>query len=505
MNRQQTTLPEILFNGKANQTAVMVAGDGAAVTYEQLRQQVEAFAEELKKFGIKDGDRIGIALPNGIEMIVSFLAATLVGTAAPLNPGYKREEFRFFLEDTRASVLIVPETGAEDARAAAEDRTAIIAVNIDQGGQVLLNSNLSRTPARPPVSPDADDVALVLHTSGTTSRPKRVPLAHRNLLESTYNVAETYKLSADDVSLCVMPLFHVHGLVASTLATLATGGTVVIVPRFNPLAFWKTVRDHRVSWFSAVPTIHQLLLSRNRGGERPSGAEQLRFIRSCSAPLSASLMNELESSFGVPVIEAYGMTEAAHQMASNPLPPGDRKPGSVGRETGLRITILDESGQQVTGQGRGEVAIKGPSVFGGYEENPEANAASFSNGWFRTGDEGYLDGDGYLVLAGRIKELINRGGEKISPHEIDEALLAHPAVAQAVCFGVPDRIYGEEVEAAVVLSSGVTEGVLRAHCASLLADFKCPKAIHIVEAIPRTATGKIQRRSIAAEIQKVRE
>lgn len=505
MTRNQGSLPEILDNGNASKTAVLVAGDGTKITYEQLRQQVESFAEELKRSGIKDGDRIGIALPNGIEMIVSFLAATLVGTAAPLNPEYKRDEFRFFLEDTRASVLIVPRTGAEDAKAGAEGMTSIIAVGVHSGGRVLMESNLARTPAGPPVPPDPDDVALVLHTSGTTSRPKRVPLAHRNLVKSTYNVAETYKLSADDVSLCVMPLFHVHGLVASTLATLATGGTVVIAPRFNPLAFWKTVRDHRVTWFSAVPTIHQLLLSRNRGGERPSGAEQLRFIRSCSAPLSAALMEELESSFGVPVIEAYGMTEAAHQMASNPLPPGDRKPGSVGRETGLRIAILDESGQQVMGQGRGEVSIKGPSVFGGYEENPEANAASFSNGWFRTGDEGYLDGDGYLVLAGRIKELINRGGEKISPHEIDEALLTHPAVAQAVCFGVPNRIYGEEVEAAVVLGSAVTEGMLRAHCASRLADFKCPKAIHIVEAIPRTATGKIQRRSIAAEIAKLRD
>jgi acyl-CoA synthetase (AMP-forming)/AMP-acid ligase II len=297
-----------------------------------------------------------------------------------------------------------------------------------------------------------------------------------------------------------MPLFHVHGLVASVLATLLAGGTVLAPPRFNPLSFWSTVKDYRASWYSAVPTIHQVLLARAKAGAPPAGAEHLRFIRSCSAALPPRMMADLEERLGVPVLEAYGMTEAAHQMASNPLPPEVRKPGSVGRGTEVALAILNEAGQPLPPGVPGEVAIKGPNVFRGYEHNPEANAASFTQGWFRTGDQGYLDGEGYLTLTGRIKELINRGGEKISPREIDEALLAHPAVAEAVCFGIPDRVYGEEVAAAVVLKGSATEAELMAHCRASLADFKCPKVIYLVAAIPRTDTGKIQRRHVAAKI-----
>jgi acyl-CoA synthetase (AMP-forming)/AMP-acid ligase II len=212
------------------------------------------------------------------------------------------------------------------------------------------------------------------------------------------------------------------------------------------------------------------------------------------------MMAEGEEKFGVPMLEAYGMTEAAHQMASNPLPPGTRKPGSVGCGTSVHIAVLNKAGDLLPAGATGEVSIKGPNVFGGYEGNPEANASSFSNGWFRTGDQGHIDTEGYLTLVGRIKELINRGGEKISPREIDEVLLAHPAVAEAVCFGIEDRVYGEEVAAAVVLSAAATEAELISHCRSSLADFKCPKVIYILEAIPRTATGKIQRRNVAAEI-----
>src|SRR5207248_6343644 len=260
-----------------------------------------------------------------------------------------------------------------------------------------------------------------------------------------------------------MPLFHVHGLVASTLATFATGGTVVVPAKFNPLSFWSTVREQGATWYSAVPTIHQVLLSRAKG-VRPSGAEQLRFIRSCSAALAPQVMTDLESTFGAPVLEAYGMTEAAHQMASNPLPPAERKPGSVGRGTDVRISIMDTSGRHLPAGERGEVVIKGPNVIRGYENNPDANASSFTDGWFRTGDQGVLDANGYLTLVGRLKELINRGGEKISPREIDEALLTHPAVAEAVCFGVPDTKYGEEVAAAVVLRREASVADLLAHC-----------------------------------------
>jgi acyl-CoA synthetase (AMP-forming)/AMP-acid ligase II len=489
---------DLLNNGDASHAAIIIP-QGPTLTYAQMQSQVADLVKKLGACGLGKSDRIAMALTNGLEVVASFLAASTVGTAAPLNPAYTRDEFKFYLEDTSARALILPLSGADEARAAAnETNVAVINCEIDDGGRVRFSTEAS-LPESPDDRNNEEDIALILHTSGTTSRPKRVPLAHQNLLTSARNVAETYQLTAEDVSLCVMPLFHVHGLVASTLATFATGGTVVVPPKFNPLSFWSTVREHRATWYSAVPTIHQVLVSRSKGN-RPPGAEQLRFIRSCSASLAPQLMSDMEAAFGVPVLEAYGMTEAAHQMASNPLPPAARKPGSVGCGTNVEIAILDEAGNQLARETVGEVSIKGPNVFAGYEGNAEANAESFSNGWFRTGDQGQLDSEGYVTLVGRIKELINRGGEKISPREIDETLLAHPAVAEACCFGIPDRVYGESVAAAVVLKDTATEKELIRHCRSLLSDFKCPTTIYIMDAIPRTATGKIQRRNVAAAI-----
>src|SRR5205809_1238204 len=337
-------LLDLLEKGDSAHAAITIAGNGPAVSYARLRQQVDALARKLNQFGLGRGVRIAIALPNGLEVIASFLAAATVGTAAPLNPAYTRDEFKFYLDDTSAGALIVPRTGADEARGAAGNDVLIIESELDSEGQVQLSSASNVGPSSPPDHPNVDDIALILHTSGTTSRPKRVPLSHANLLTSARNVAKTYQLTSADVSLCVMPLFHVHGLVASTLATLSTGGSVVVPTKFNPLSFWPTVREHRVTWYSAVPTIHQVLLSRARGS-RPSGSEQLRFIRSCSAALAPQTMADIEERFGVPILEAYGMTEAAHQMASNPLPPGARKAGSVGRGTAVEIAILDKNGE----------------------------------------------------------------------------------------------------------------------------------------------------------------
>jgi acyl-CoA synthetase (AMP-forming)/AMP-acid ligase II len=372
----------------------------------------------------------------------------------------------------------------------------VLAVDLDAEGRVTVNG---KTGGLPYAAPEVGDVALILHTSGSTGRPKRVPLTHANLTISAHNVARTYDLSPSDVSLCVMPLFHVHGLVASTLATLATGGTVVVPAKFSPLSFWRVARDTGATWYSAVPTIHQLLLARAEPGSRPAGAEKLRFVRSCSAALPPPVMAGLEEAFGAPVLEAYGMTEAAHQMASNPLPPAARKPGSVGPGTKVGISIRDEHGNVLAAGERGEVCISGPNVVSGYENNPEANATAFFGEWFRTGDQGTLDEHGYLTLTGRLKEMINRGGEKISPREIDEVLLAHPAIAEAVAFGTAHQTWGEEVAAAVVLRDGAAakEAEILAFCRERLADFKRPKQIFITEAIPRTATGKIQRRVVA--------
>ncbi len=472
-------------------TAIVLPEQEARISYGELCRLVEGLVERLGQMGIGPGDRIGIALPNGLPMLVAFLAAATAGTAAPLNPAYKEDEFRFYLDDTNAKVLILPPTGAEEARRAAGDRVPVFSLDME---------TLQSASGKMATSPSIEDVALILHTSGSTGRPKRVPLSHRNLSISAQNIAAHYALASADVAMCVMPLFHVHGLVASTLATLTTGGTMVVPGKFNPLSFWRTAKDYGVTWYSAVPTIHQLLLARaDAKAGRAAGAGRLRFIRSCSAALPPQVMRDLEDAFGAPVLEAYGMTEAAHQMASNPLPPGERRGGSVGVGTNVRISIMDAQGTHLAAGEHGEVVIQGPNVITGYENNPDANASSFTNGWFRTGDQGVLDDKGYLTLVARIKELINRGGEKISPREIDEVLLTHPAVAEVVCFGVPHPMWGEEVEAVVVVRDGdaVTSADILAFCRERLSDFKRPRQIHIANTIPRTATGKIQRGVVA--------
>src|SRR5580704_11428066 len=490
------TLADVLHAAPAQNTAIILPDANIRLTYAQLREQVMTMADTLTGLGIGPGDRVATVLSNGLPAIVSFLAASIAGTAAPLNPGYRHDEFAFFLEDTSAKILLCPADGAPDARKAAEGKVPVHSLEMDAGGFVSIQG---ACPKGQSAAPAPNDIALVLHTSGSTGRPKRVPIRHRNLAASAHNIVDHYQLSPSDVALCAMPLFHVHGLVASTISTLLSGGTVVVPTKFNPLSFWRTVRDHNVPWYSAVPTIHHLLLSR-AGDERPQGAENLRFIRSCSAALPPEMMAKMESVFGAPVLEAYGMTEASHQMCSNPLAPAERKPGSVGPGTGVKIGIMDGNGNLLAASERGEVVIQGPNVVDGYENNPEANAVSFTNGWFRTGDQGFLDSEGYLTLTGRIKELINRGGEKIAPREIDEILLGHPAVAEALAFGVPHASWGEEVEAAVVLKEARepnSEALILAYCKERLADFKRPKKLYIVETIPRTATGKIARGAVA--------
>ena len=495
----QGTLVDLLQAAPGNSTAVIIPELELRITYDSLLQQVMGMAEALATCGIQKGDRVAMALPNGLPAIVSFLAASIAGTAAPLNPAYPYEEFLFFLRDTNARVLLCLPNDYEEARSAAADcGIPVFSVDMKSDGTVQL-MDLERGCSA--ILPSPDDVALILHTSGSTGRPKRVPLRHCNLAYSAANIAETYNLSSDDVALCIMPLFHIHGLVASTLATLRSGGTVVAPTKFKPLSFWRTVREYGVTWYSGVPTMHQLLLARTRQ-EKPSDAGSLRFIRSCSAPLAIEVIHRMEEVFGVPFVEAYGMTEASHQMSANPLPPAVCKHGSVGRATGMRISIMDSEGNHLAPNERGEVVIQGPSVFQGYENNHEANGCSFVDGWFRTGDQGFLDDDNYLHLTGRIKDLIIRGGENIAPREIDEVLLRHPAVSEAVAFGFDHPTLGEEVAAAVVLhdAQNASERELIGFCRERLAEFKCPKKIYIVEDIPTTATGKIRRRAVATAL-----
>jgi acyl-CoA synthetase (AMP-forming)/AMP-acid ligase II len=498
VHKTPETLLDLIAGGSPDHPAIIVP-DGPVVTYEALQTQVAELAAQLEAAGITGGDRVAIVLPNGIETIVSFLAVASIATAAPLNPAYKADEFDFYLGDTGAKALITSGNTGEAARGVVSDSVLQLEAKLSPEGRVSLHPGTVAAGKTPSASPSPDAVALVLHTSGTTSRPKRVPLAHRNIAVSAQNIVATYNLTASDVALCIMPLFHIHGLVASTMSTFLSGGTVVVPPRFNALNFWPMAREHGATWFSAVPSMHSALLGRaGRGDGGQAGADTMRFIRSCSAALPASTMADMEDKFGVPVLEAYGMTEAAHQMASNPLPPGKRFPGAVGFGTGVELGIMDEVGVMQPTRGHGEVVIKGPNVITGYEDNPEANQNSFTDGWFRTGDQGFLDEDGCLTLVGRLKELINRSGEKISPIEIDDVLLAHPAVAEAVSFAIPHKTHGEEPSAAVVLSGTADARELIAHCREHLAPFKCPRIIHIVDAIPRTATGKVQRRIVAA-------
>jgi acyl-CoA synthetase (AMP-forming)/AMP-acid ligase II len=484
------TLSTLLEVGRATVPAVVVP-EGPEISYRSLRHHVVRVADALASLGLGRGDRIAVVLGNGPEAVVAILGAAMAGTAAPLNPAYTEDEFRFYLADVSARALIVPRGGGEIVRRVWPPGSPLLEIAVEAGGKLRIDSSGPVPARRTAVSPGPDDVALVLHSSGTTGRPKRAALRHRHLVSSARNTVGTYGLSSLDTSLCVMPLFHVHGLVGCVLSTFASGGTVVLPPRFNPVGFRRLLAAHRPTWYTAVPTIHQLVLARYR--DRGHGGSTLRFVRSASAKLHESTLLGLEEVLGVPCLEAYGMTEASHQIASNPLPPARRESGSVGRGFGVRVGVMDEQGQLLTVGASGEVVIQGPNVIDGYEDNPEADARSFTSGWFRTGDQGFLDSAGYLTLVGRLKEMINRGGEKIAPHEIDEVLLKHPAVAEAASFGVPHPTWGEVVEAAVVLRGEATEAQLVRLCRDHLADFKIPTKVHLVESIPKGSTGKVQR------------
>src|SRR6266404_5078660 len=430
---------------------------------------------------------------NSLEFLVVFLALTNARlVAAPLNPADKPDEIRFFLEDAQARAVVAEGANSTVREAVAGLGLPIWQPRVDSHGAVELPE--LPTASRSSIdAPNPDHVALFAYTSGTTGRPKCVPLTHANVLWSSRNIAAHYDLTSADRSLVVLPLFHGHGLIGATLSALASGGSVIVPPRFSASEFWKLFREHHATWYSAVPTIHQVLLERADSDGAPHSGP--RFIRSCSAALAPTVLTELENRFGAPVLEAYGMTEAAHQVASNPLPPLPHKPGTVGPGDG--ISIIDETGKHLAANTPGEVVVRGPNVMRGYRNDPDANATAFINGWFRTGDTGTIDRDGYLTLIGHTKELINRGGEKISPGEVEAVLLQHPAVAEAAAFGVPDPKYGEEIWAAVVLRSAADTQELQAFCGTRLADFKVPKLIRVISAMPKNATGKIQRRDLA--------
>ncbi len=490
------TVRELLAFG-ADDAIALVGPDGSTLDYRGLRRVVESLGGEFSAYGVTSTDRVAISVPNGPTAAITFLASACRAAAAPLNPKYRESEFEFYLRDLNPKLLIVAADSGDAVLAAAA--TVGVTVAVIDGS--LSGLTLGKAPVAGGATPTADDAGLLLHTSGTTSRPKVVPISQRNLARSASNIAKSLSLTSADRSLNVMPLFHIHGLMAGLLAPLSVGATVVATAGFDAFAFFNQLSTFAPTYYTAVPTMHQMVI--DRGQKRPeAAAAKLRFIRSSSASLPSSVLEQLEALFGAPVVEAYGMTEATHQMCANPLPPGKRKPRSVGLPTGIELAVLDASGAAVATGATGQVAIQGATVVATYQDNPAATKEAFRGGWFLTGDEGYLDEDGYLYLTGRLKELINRGGEKISPLEVDEALLRHENVAQAVTFAVAHNKLGEDVAAGVVLRPGVevTERELKNFLALTLAAFKVPRTIVFLDELPKGATGKLQRIGLAERL-----
>jgi acyl-CoA synthetase (AMP-forming)/AMP-acid ligase II len=502
----QATLTTLLATGADDAPAIGAPGR-RAMTYRELRTLIASTRERLNGLGIGRNDRVAIVLDNGPEMAACFVSCACAVTSAPLNPAYRGEEFEFYLSDLKAAALIVSRDSTSPAVEVAKKlgvRLIDLVADAQAGaGSFMLEPRDAGTAAAAAAgTAEPDDVSMVLHTSGTTSRPKIVPLSQRNLAASAQHIRATLKFVPTDCGLNIMPLFHIHGLIAGVLAPLSAGSQVFCTPGFNALKFFGWMDEAKPTWYTAVPTMHQTILARASKNADVIERHPLRFLRSSSSSIPPQVIRELEEVFGAPLIESYGMTEATHQMASNPLPPEIRKPGSVGRAAGPEIAIMAEDGRLLARGETGEIVIRGPNVTAGYEANPKANAEAFADGWFRTGDQGVMDADGYVTITGRLKEIINRGGEKVSPREVDEILMDHAAVAQVVCFGMPHPKLGEEVAAAVVLREGqsATERELQDFVGKRVADFKVPKRILILEEIPKGATGKLQRIGLAQKL-----
>jgi acyl-CoA synthetase (AMP-forming)/AMP-acid ligase II len=490
------------FAAQAERTpdaVAITAPERSPLTYAQLLTQVENVKETLNACGVGRNDRVVIVLENGPEMAVAFMAIASCCTAVPLNPAYRPEEFRFYLSRLNARALVVSaddQTGVKDL--ARQLGLAIVELIPNQAGAFELHCADNRASAQTGFA-ESDDIALILHTSGTTSAPKIVPLTHRNICAMAKNNQVGLELTETDLCLNIMPLFHSTGLVGVVLASLVSGAGVVCPPGFYAPQFFDWLNGFKPTWFTAVPSMHQAILARARTYSQNPVQTRLRFLRSSSSALPQQLMSDLEQLFQAPVIESYGMTECG-MIACNPLPPRIRKPRSAGVATAIDINVQDENGNFLPADSAGEIVLRGACVMRAYEAEPLVNEESFSNGWFRTGDQGFLDDDGYLFITGRLKEIINRAGEKIAPLEIDQALLDHPLVEQAVTFPVPNELLGEEVAAAVVLSGDADETELREFVFSKLAPFKVPRQILIVDEIPKGSFGKLQRSRLADQL-----
>lgn len=490
--------------------SVIAAPNRTSLPYQKLQLHLSQVKAYLRSHGIRQQDTVAMVLPNGPEMATAFLAVAASATCAPLNPTYRAAEFEFYFSDLNPQALLIQSDIASAAKAVALARgITVIELTPDysaEAGIFTLNSRIMSSDSRESqpahgqaVTPNSDDIALVLHTSGTTAQPKIVPLTHQNLLVSADNIANILHLTADDKYLNILSLFHIHGL-SLLLASLKVAGQIICTPGFDESQFFTWLEALQPTWYSAVPTMHHAIVEKSKATNAFSGKHTLRLVRSASAPLPLALSQDLENLFAVPVIEAYGATEAAPQIASNPLPPDRRKSGSVGQSAGPEVAIMGESGDLLAIGQRGEVVIRGANVMKGYLNNPQANARAFANGWFRTGDLGYFDQDNYLFIQGRLKEIINRGGEKIAPQEIDTLLLTLPDILESATFSVPHASLGEDIATVVIVKSdsSLTGPEIRQFLFERLADFKVPSQVITVDAIPKGPTGKVQRLDLAA-------
>lgn len=487
-----------MINQQNDDLIFLTSEKNEKLSYGEFKIFNEKISRQLAATNVKNSDRAAIVLPNGPLMASSFLSISSYMSAAPLNPLYKQEEFEFYLDDLKPKFLLVEPNSKSLAVIAAKNLNIPVFEMKISDNQPLGTFELfdKETDYK---NPNDYDEALVLHTSGTTSRPKIVPLSNLNIFTSAVNISKSLKLTTDDHCLNIMPLFHIHGLIAVLSASAKVGASVCASNGFNALKFLDLAETQNITWYSGVPTMHQAILLRAQKNSDKAKKLNLRFIRSSSASLPPAIFEQLNDTFQTPVIEAYGMTEATHQMASNPLPPAIQKPGLVGMPAGPEICIMNDKNEKLPQGEIGEICIKGDNVTNGYENNPEANKQSFVNDWFRTGDEGFFDEDGYLKISGRLKEIINKGGEKISPLEVDNILMDFPPIDQALCFGYKDKMLGEDIAVAIKLkeNKSCTEDDIKSYANEKLAKFKIPKKIFIVEDIPKGATGKLQRIGLA--------
>ena len=483
----------------------ILAPGRAPLSYGSLFQHIDQTGRTLRTMGIGRRDRVAVVLPNGPELAVAILTVEAWAVCVPLNPAYGTEELETCFADLQTRALITQARIDSQARRAARSRgVGIIELSTafdTAAGLFTLTGDPGLALPDDPVSPG--DVALLLPTSGTTSRPKIVPLTHANICMSAYSTGAVLALSQTDRCLNVLPLFHGHGLNATVLASLASGASVVCTPGCDVNSFFGWLTAFRPTWYSAVPTMHQAILAQAEQNRERVAECRLRLVRSSSAPLPPRVFEALERTFETPVIEWYGMTEVASaSIACNPLPPSQRKPGSVGVPVDLDVAIMDEGGTLLPGGQTGQVIVRGASVMSGYDGDPMATRTAFAGDWLKTGDLGFFDDDGYLFLVGRSREIINRGGEKIAPQQVDHALLEHPEVAEAVTFAVPHPTLGEDVAAAIVLRqpATATPNDIRRFVIGRVADFKVPRQVLIVSELPKGPTGKVQRVGLAAKL-----